>query len=217
MTVFCCLFLVTGLFAANTDVPLPEGNGVKGVFQAGKRQISGTVVDETGEPVIGANVVEKGTANGIITDVDGHFSLSVSGGAVLQVSYIGYITQEVTVGNQSTLQIALREDLQALEEVVVVGYGTQKKINLTGSVVSVGEAELTKRPAPSVQNLLQGKVAGLQINQSGGTPGGDAGTMRIRGVGTFSGAGSNPLVLVETCKNKKGKPPYLSESAIKIT
>jgi TonB-linked SusC/RagA family outer membrane protein len=142
--------------------------------------------------------VEKGIAsNGTITDADGKFSLNVSPGATLIVSYIGYVTQEVAMGNRTDLRIVLSEDTQALEEVVVVGYGVQKKINLTGSVASVSEAELTKRPTPNVQNLLQGKVSGLQINQKGGTPGDDVGTMRIRGVGTFSSAGSNPLVLVD--------------------
>jgi TonB-linked SusC/RagA family outer membrane protein len=161
-------------------------------------RIRGTVVDQAGEPVAGANVVEKGAAaNGTITAADGQFSLEVSPGATLVVSFIGYVTQEIAADNRTQLHIVLEEDLQRLEEVVVVGYGTQKKINLTGSVATVGEAELTKRPTPNVQNLLQGKVSGLQINQSGGTPGADGGTMRIRGVGTFSSAGSNPLVLVD--------------------
>jgi TonB-linked SusC/RagA family outer membrane protein len=163
-----------------------------------KIRITGTVVDPAGEPVIGANIVEKGAVtNGTITDVGGKFSLSVQQGATLVISFIGYVTQETAIGSRTDLRIVLAEDTQALEEVVVVGYGTQKKINLTGSVASVGAAELTKRPTPNVQNLLQGKVSGLQINQRGGTPGEDAGTMRIRGVGTFSGAGSNPLVLVD--------------------
>jgi TonB-linked SusC/RagA family outer membrane protein len=163
-----------------------------------QKRVSGTVTDAAGEPVIGANVIEKGMpANGTITDVEGTFVLTVQDNAVLLVSFIGYVTQEVATGNLSSLQITLAENTQALEEVVVVGYGTQKKINLTGSVASVGEVELTKRPTPNVQNLLQGKVSGLQINQSGGTPGADGGTMRIRGTGTFSGAGSNPLVLID--------------------
>jgi TonB-linked SusC/RagA family outer membrane protein len=142
--------------------------------------------------------VEKGTvSNGTITDVDGKFSLSVPPGATLVVSFVGYVTQEVAVGNRTDLRIVLVEDTQALDEVVVVGYGVQKKINLTGSVASVGSAELTKRPTPNVQNLLQGKVSGMQINQRGGTPGEDGGTIRIRGTGTFSSAGSNPLILVD--------------------
>jgi TonB-linked SusC/RagA family outer membrane protein len=145
--------------------------------------------------VIGANVVEKGTANGIVTDVDGNFSLSVSGGAVLQVSYIGYVTQEVTVGNQSTLQIALREDLQALEEVVVVGYGTQKKRDLTGAVASVKVAEMPVQTYSTVSHALAGKAAGMQVTQTSAQVGGGA-TFRIRGA-TSTGAGNDPLVIID--------------------
>ena len=104
--------------------------------QLGKK-ITGIVVDKSGEPVIGANVVVKGTTNGTITDVDGKFALEVPGGAVLQVTYIGYNPAEVKVGKDSIIRIVLHEDTQALDEVVVVGYGTQKKVNLTGAVGSV--------------------------------------------------------------------------------
>jgi TonB-linked SusC/RagA family outer membrane protein len=163
-----------------------------------QQRVSGTVTDAAGEPVIGANIVEKGvTANGTITDSNGNFTLSVKSGATLTVSYIGYVTQDVAVGNRSELRITLAEDSETLDEVVVVGYGTQKKINLTGSVASVGSTELTKRPVSNVQNMLQGKVSGMQINQAGGRPGSETGTVRIRGLGTFSGAGSDPLVLVD--------------------
>jgi TonB-linked SusC/RagA family outer membrane protein len=194
MTVFCCLFLVTGLFAANTDTPLPEGDGVEGVFQAGKRQISGTVVDETGEPVIGANVMEKGTTNGIVTDVDGHFSLSVSGGAVLQVSYIGYVTQDVPTGNGSSFNIRLVEDTKALDEVVVIGYGTQRKANLTGAVATVNSDVIEDRPITNLGAGLQGAIANLNITSSNGAPGQGA-SFNIRGTTNFAGGG--PLVLVD--------------------
>jgi TonB-linked SusC/RagA family outer membrane protein len=161
-------------------------------------RVSGKVVDVDDISVIGASVREKGTSNGVVTDSKGNFSISVhDNSAVLQVSYVGYVAQEITVGDRTELNITLEEDGQALDEVVVVGYGTQKKINLTGSVASVGDAELTKRPTPNVQNLLQGKISGVQISQKGGQPGNDQGNIRIRGVGTFSSAGSNPLVLVD--------------------
>ncbi|HUH48149.1 MAG TPA: TonB-dependent receptor plug domain-containing protein, partial [Arenibacter sp.] len=117
---------------------------------------------------------------------------------MLRVSYLGYLSLEVVIGTSLRYDdIVLQEDTQALDEVVVVGYGTQKKVNLTGSVTSVGGEELNKRNTPNVANLLQGKVSGLQVTQSGGTPGDDGATMRIRGLGTFSGTGSDPLILID--------------------
>src|SRR5690606_4618878 len=161
-------------------------------------EITGIVTDEEGAPLIGVNIKVKGTNTETTTEIDGHFTLDVvDENAILVLSYIGYQTQEISVAGNATLNITMISDSQLLDEVVVVGYGTQKKINLTGSVVSVGGEELSKRPSPNVQNLLQGKVSGLQITQPGGTPGADAGSIRIRGVGTFSGTGSSPFVLVD--------------------
>ena len=134
------------------------------VNQKGKT-ITGTVVDETGLPVIGANVVQKGTTNGIITDIDGRFSLDVPEGATLEISYIGYLTQTIPVGSKSSFQITLREDTQKLDEVVVVGFGTQKKANMTGAVATVSGDDLTKRPVYNVASSLQGKLPGLSISQ----------------------------------------------------
>ena len=105
-------------------------------------QISGTVIDGTGEPIIGANVLEVGTTNGVITDIDGNFKLSVQPNAKIQVSFIGYITQTVTVGSQKNIKVTLKEDAQALDEVVVVGYGVQKKSDVTGSVGSVNSDKI---------------------------------------------------------------------------
>lgn len=109
------------------------------VLQQAKRQIKGKVVDAAGETVIGANVLEKGTTNGVITDIDGNFVLNVSSGATLEISYIGYVTQTIKVTNQTSLHIVLKEDSETLDEVVVVGYGTMKKSDLSGASVSVGE------------------------------------------------------------------------------
>ncbi|MDR0836559.1 MAG: carboxypeptidase-like regulatory domain-containing protein, partial [Tannerella sp.] len=114
-----------------------------------KKTIAGTVIDDKGEAVIGASVVVKGTSNGITTDVNGKFTLNVPDNAVLQVSYVGYFTQEIPVGNQTSLNITLSENNQALDEVVVVGYGTQKKGNLTGSIASLQSKELTVAPVAS--------------------------------------------------------------------
>ncbi|MDR2763813.1 MAG: TonB-dependent receptor [Tannerella sp.] len=166
--------------------------------QQSRIQITGTIVDQTGEPVIGVNIVEKGaTANGTVTDMDGKFSLAVSPEATLVVSYIGYVTQDIAVGNRTQLQIILQEDLQTLEEVVVVGYGTQKKVNLTGSVSNVNfESEvIAARPLTSVSSALSGLSSGLVVRQSSGTPSSDNASLRVRGIGTLNN--SDPLILID--------------------
>ncbi|MDR1336572.1 MAG: TonB-dependent receptor [Tannerella sp.] len=156
-----------------------------------QKKVSGKVVDVSGESVAGANVMEKGTLNGAVTDMDGNFSLNVqTDGAVLQVSYIGFVTQEITVGNQTALNITLREDAQALDEIVVVGYGTQRKSTLTGSVSAVKAEQLTIAPVGNVTNALAGKLPGLIAVQSSGMPGSDQASLNIRGFG-------GPLVIVD--------------------
>ncbi len=145
-----------------------------------KRTITGTITDDSGEPIIGANVSEKGTTNGIITDVDGNFSLTVGDHAVLKISYIGYITQEVAVGSQKSLRITLHDDTQALEEVVVVGYGTQKKVNLTGSIAAVKTAELENIPVANLSNTLAGRASGVTVVNNSGFAGASS-SIRIRG------------------------------------
>ncbi|PXX22831.1 TonB-dependent receptor [Arenibacter sp. ARW7G5Y1] len=153
--------------------------------------VSGTVVDQMGTPLPGANIVEKGTTNGVTADFDGNFSIDLSGGnTILVVSYIGYATKEVPVLGQANLIIALEESASGLDEVVVVGYGTQKKINLTGAVSTVQAEDLTQVKAPNVTDMLTGKAPGLFIKQNGGVPGADVGALSIRGFGA-------PLVLVD--------------------
>ena len=164
-----------------------------------------TIKDSAGEPIIGANVILKGDATvGSITDIDGNFDLSVPSNATLQVSYIGYNTQDVPVGNKSFLNITLKEDTETLDEVVVVGYGSQKKVNVIGSIASVDSKALESRAVPDVSNMLTGQMSGVTITQESGNPGQDAGTIRIRGVGSF-GATPSPLVLVD------GLPGSLSD------
>ena len=164
--------------------------------QAGKR-ITGVVVDKSGEPVIGANVVVKGTTNGTITDVDGKYALEVSDGAVLQVSYIGYNPVEIKVGKENEIRVVLHEDTQALDEVVVVGYGTQKKVNLTGAVGSVRPEDMGDVQTNSVSSMIKGHLSGVQITQNSGTPGSGS-TIRIRGVGTLGADEKNdPLLVVD--------------------
>lgn len=182
-----------GYKVVGKDVILSLKNLSQG--QDGKT-VTGTVVDENGLPVIGANIVEKGTANGTITDIDGRFSISVGKNAVLVVSFIGFNVQDVPVEGKSNLTIALKEDTQALEEVVVVGYGVSKKSHLTGSVGSVKmDEDVVGRPAVEVGQSLYGKVAGVQVIGGSGEPGSSS-SIQIRGVNSIS-ASSAPLVVID--------------------
>jgi TonB-linked SusC/RagA family outer membrane protein len=163
------------------------------------KKVTGTITDaKTGEALPGVNIRVQNTSTGTISDVAGKYTIDVpNADAVLVFSFIGYVEQAITVGNQSAINVSLNEELTALSEVVVVGYGTQAKVNLTGSVGAVKGVEITKRVTPNVQNMLEGRVSGLQVVQRGGEPGNDIGSMRIRGIGTFSGTGSDPLVLID--------------------
>ena len=163
---------------------------------AQNRPVSGTVFDSGGTPLPGASVQVKGTAIGTITDVNGKYNVQSSNEATLVFSYIGYIAQEVLVGSKSTIDVNLVPAAESLSEVVVVGYGVQQKANLSGSVSTVSGKELTERPVPNVQNLLQGRIAGLDIIQSTGEPGRDDASYQLRGFGSF-GASNAPLILVD--------------------
>ena len=161
------------------------------------RKITGTVKDNNGEPVIGANVSVKGTTNGTITDVDGNFSLeNISDNDIIVISYIGYTSQEIKAGKQTSLKIILKEDTQAIDEVVVVGFGTQKKVNLTGSIGTVKTDEVLKsRPVTNVQELLAGSVPGMVVSKGSGAAGSGA-SINIRGTSTI-GNSSGVLVLID--------------------
>lgn len=157
--------------------------------------VAGIVKDEAGEPLIGVSVIVKGTSNGTITDIDGRFSLDVPANSDIEITYIGYKSQ-IVKASSAPLNIILKEDTQKLDEVVVVGYGTQKKVNLTGAVSAVTGEDISKRPVANAAILLQGQIPGLRVNQGLGQPGGEGTSFRIRGQGTFSSAGSDPLILV---------------------
>ena len=159
-----------------------------------QKRITGRVTDAAGEALPGVNILEKGTINGAITDVDGRYALTVASSAsVLNFSFIGYMTKEVNVGNQTTIDVALSEAVSALDEIVVVGYSTQARKSLTGSVSQVGAAELSESAATNPITRLQGKIAGVTIlNQH--TPG-EGSTIRIRGMTTINDA--NPLYVVD--------------------
>ena len=155
--------------------------------------VTGTVTDSNGVPLPGANVVEKGTTNGVQTDFDGNYALNVQPGAVLVVSYIGFTSTEITVGSNSVIDVVLQEDAQALDEVVVTGYGTQSKREITGAVTTVDAEELTAIPATTFSQQLQGRASGVTIINDA-TPGGEA-TVRIRGFGTIGN--NNPLYVID--------------------
>lgn len=160
-----------------------------------QKSVKGTVTDATG-PVIGASIIVKGTTNGTVTDFDGNFELpEVNKGDVIQISYIGYQTQEIKYTGQPSLQVKLVEDSQNLEEVVVVGYGVQKKVNMTGSVSQVDSKALESRPIQNVSSGLQGMMPGVQVTSGQGRPGQDGATIRVRGVGTLNTA--DPYILVD--------------------
>lgn len=158
--------------------------------------VNGLVTDFSGEPLIGVSILVKGTSNGTVTDLDGKFSLSAEMGNMLQISYVGYISQEIKVESNKLLRIIMEEDTKKLEEVVVVGYGTQKKVNLTGAVSAVSAEDLASKPVMSTAQALAGLAPGLSVLQTSGRPGQGA-TVKIRGTGTFSKAGTDPLVLID--------------------
>lgn len=180
------------VFANPEPIPVTQEN------QQNKVKVSGTVIDATGLPVIGASVVEKGSSNnGTITDLDGNFTLSVASGAVLEISFIGFQSQEIQTTPGQHVSVTLKEDSEMLEEVVVVGFGTQKKVNLTGSVSVVTSEEIAQRPVTNVTQALQGVVPGLQISQTNGslenTP-----SINVRGTTTIGqGTSGDPLVLID--------------------
>lgn len=164
--------------------------------QQKKKKVTGTITDEKGDPIIGATILEKGTNNGTITDMDGIFSIDLpETNAKLQITYLGYLPQEITIKDQARLKITLAEDLKVLDEVVVIGYGTVKKSDITGSVASVKVDELKEGVATSVDQLLFGKSAGVNVVQNSGEPGGGF-SINIRGASSVN-AGNSPLYVID--------------------
>ena len=158
-----------------------------------KKEISGIVTDATGEPIIGANIVEKGTSNGTITDMNGKYSLEVNGNT-LTISYIGYIPQNISIGNKTNINVQLAEDTQKIDEVVVVGYGTQKKVNLTGSVETIKADIIENRPLRNATDALQGTVPGMTVTSTAGQPG-NSSKFTIRGKSSINSGSA--LVLID--------------------
>ncbi|WP_162183650.1 TonB-dependent receptor [Wocania ichthyoenteri] len=171
-----------------SDLSLPKITNPK--TEIVQQSITGLVTDENGVPLPGASILEKGTTNGTQSDFDGNYGLTVNSNAILVISYIGYKTQEITVGTQTTINIQLKSDAAALDEIVVVGYGTQKKANVTGSVASVKMENVVKIPTANVKSLLIGQIPGLITNQNPGLPGQDNVSLNIRGF-------ADPLIIVD--------------------
>ncbi|WP_420148448.1 SusC/RagA family TonB-linked outer membrane protein [Spirosoma sp.] len=165
--------------------------------QSSRQVVSGKITAaDDGEALVGATVTEKGTTNGTTSDVNGSFRLNVTSNATLVVSFIGYAPQEIPVGNKTTINVALKTDQQQLQDVVVIGYGTQRKKDLTGSIVNLTSKDLVPVPsATSVDQMMQGKVAGVQISQTSGAPGGNVNVV-IRGISSITG-GNSPLYVVD--------------------
>ncbi|MDR1919495.1 MAG: TonB-dependent receptor plug domain-containing protein, partial [Tannerellaceae bacterium] len=172
------------------------------VVQQNTKTITGVVTDNKGETIIGANVVEKGTSNGTTTNINGRFTLNVSPGALLTVSYVGYLPQEVSVANQTSLTIELREDSRALDEVVVIGYGSVKKSDLTGSVASVSSRSFRDQPITRVEDAIQGRMAGVDVQAISGAPGSEI-KIRVRGASSINKS-NDPLYVVDGIVSSSG-------------
>jgi len=175
----CIAFLAISLFA-----------------NAQKSAITGLVKDaQTGEPILGANILEKGTTNGTITNFDGQFTLQAASNATLVVKYIGYQSIEVSIAGKQNLVIQLKEDAIAISEVMVIGYGTVKKNDATGSITAIKPDKMNKGLTTNAQDMIMGKIAGVNVTTGGGTPGGGA-TIRIRG-GSSLNASNDPLIVID--------------------
>ncbi|KAA6316091.1 TonB-dependent receptor SusC, partial [termite gut metagenome] len=173
------LFFSTGLYAQNVIT------------------VEGQVLDKgTNDPVIGVSIIEKGTSNGTITDLNGNFTFKVKQGAVITFTSIGYKRVEQPA-RQGGITVYMEEDSETLDEVVVVGYGVQKKVNLTGSVATVGASKLESRAMPNLSTSLTGLAAGMSVRQGSGNPGDDGANIRVRGIGTFDGSSRSPMVVID--------------------
>lgn len=166
------------------------------LVHAQNRQVSGRIVDTMGEEVIGASVIEKGTTKGTISDINGEFTIAVASDAILQISYIGYKAQDIPVGNNTFLNVVLETDEEMLEEVVVVGYGAQKKESVVGAISQITTKDLLSTPSANISQAIAGKIPGVITTQTSGAPGSDDTQIYIRGRASFAGD-NQPLILVD--------------------
>lgn len=192
----CVLSFMLTVFMLSADMVYASKDKVP--FRHDDIAVSGKVTDDKNEPLIGVTVRVKGSNGGVTTDGNGAFSIQVpEANAIITFSYLGYQPLELRVNGRKVLDVVMRPSENALTEVVVVGYGTQKKVNLTGSVSSVSSADIENRPITQASQAIAGLAGGVTVSQGAGRPGNDEASIRIRGVGTFSGAGNDPLVLID--------------------
>jgi TonB-dependent SusC/RagA subfamily outer membrane receptor len=192
------LLLLASLSTSGTYASTPTGLNSPKYKPVNKadRTLSGRVTDEKNEGLPGVSVILKGTQRGTVTDVNGQYKLEVpDGSSTLVFSFVGYLTKEVQVSNQASVNVSLQTDSKVLDEIVVIGYGTARKSDLTGAVSGVKEAELMERPAPSINQQLSGRLPGVQVNTNSGRPGGRT-TVRIRGFSSINSS-NNPLYVVD--------------------
>ncbi len=199
----CTVPLMAGALLTNTFVAQAAELGSESIASIQQQTItvSGVVMGSDGEPLMGVNVVEKGTTNGTITDLDGKYTLNVGPNAVLQFSYIGYVSSDIAVNGQRTVNVTMKEDSQNLDEVVVVGYGTVRKADLAGSVSVLDNKAFKDQPIKQVSDALQGRVSGVQV-QSSGVPGGTV-KIRVRGSGSINRS-NDPLYVIDGIVRESG-------------
>ncbi|RZK69582.1 MAG: SusC/RagA family TonB-linked outer membrane protein, partial [Pedobacter sp.] len=188
-----------------------ESGPLKAQGEKRQEQVKGRVIDETGSGIPGVGVKIKGTAQATLTDENGLYAITAPKGSILVFSYVGFAAQEIQVTDQLNINVSLKAEDSNLNEVIVVGYGTQKKVNLTGAVSQVSGKDLAARPMGQTSAALQGMAPGVTVKQSSGRPGGDGGSIRIRGIGTLSDA--NPLVMIDGIEGSMNNiDPNLIES-----
>ncbi len=164
-------------------------------FSQTNKTIKGRITDVKGEPLAGVSIAVKGTTKTVVSDNDGNYTIQAADNSTLVFSYVGFTTTEVPTNNQATINMRLEGDTRTLNDVVVVGYGTQKKVNVIGSVVTVGSKDLTAAPVTNISNALAGRLPGAVIQQSNGEPGKDGATILIRGMATLGN--NEPLVVID--------------------
>lgn len=196
--------------APSTGGPTRNNSTILVEALAADKTITGKIVDETNSPLPGVSIVIKGTQRGTVTDANGQFRLDIPERATLVLSFVGYEPQEVVVGNQTVLNVTMKVDSKVLEEIVVIGYGTLKKSDLTGAVGSVKAEQLMERPAPSLTQALSGRMPGVQVNTNSGRPGGRT-TIRVRGFSSINSS-NNPLYVVDGVMLPQGNQNQFSSA-----